>query len=288
MNSFNKNNPEDQKNGSSKSLNSSSQKMDGPKANAATPAGNKNTQAPSISVPKGGGALRGIGEKFSTNPVTGTSSVSIPLPVSPGRGASPADPDSGKEASPGFAPSLSLSYDSGAGNGIFGLGWNVGIPSITRKTDKGLPKYHDTIESDVFILSGAEDLVPLLEQDGDGWISAERTETIIIDGIGGCEYHVQPYRPRTDGLFARIERWTPVSAGYNFWKTISKENVTSVFVTPIQNWESPLRIFSWLLTYSYNDKGNVIFYQYDAFAAQYDLAHGKIEESHRTDRKSVV
>jgi hypothetical protein len=28
-------------------------------------------------LPKGGGAIRGIGEKFSANPVTGTGSVSV-------------------------------------------------------------------------------------------------------------------------------------------------------------------------------------------------------------------
>src|SRR4029077_12055755 len=79
--------------------------------------------APSISLPKGGGAIRGIGEKFAANPVTGTGSMSVPIATSPGRS--------------GFAPRLSLSYDSGAGNGPFGLGWN--LPSaITRRTE-GLP-----------------------------------------------------------------------------------------------------------------------------------------------------
>ena len=29
-------------------------------------------EAPSISLPKGGGAIKGIGEKFAANPVTGT------------------------------------------------------------------------------------------------------------------------------------------------------------------------------------------------------------------------
>ena len=38
------------------------------------------------------------------------------------------------------------------------------MPSITRKTSKGLPRYDDAADSDVFILSGAEDLVPLLTQ----------------------------------------------------------------------------------------------------------------------------
>ena len=63
---------------------------------------------PSITLPKGGGAIRGIGEKFAANPVTGTGTISVPIATSPGRS--------------GFGPQLSLSYDSGAGNGPFGFG----------------------------------------------------------------------------------------------------------------------------------------------------------------------
>src|SRR3989337_520469 len=119
------------------------------------PDGEQKQAAPSISLPKGGGAIRGIGEKFAANPVTGTGSMSIPIAASPGRS--------------GFGPQLSLSYDSGAGNGPFGLGWNLPLPSITRKTDKGLPQYFDSLESDVFILSGAEDLVPVLAEESGHW-----------------------------------------------------------------------------------------------------------------------
>jgi len=108
--------------------------------------------APTISLPKGGGAIRGMGEKFAANPVTGTGSMSVPIATSPGRA--------------GFGPQLSLSYDSGAGNGPFGFGWSLSLPSITRKTDKGLPQYRDAEDSDLFILSGAEDLVPVLKEDG--------------------------------------------------------------------------------------------------------------------------
>ena len=106
--------------------------------------------APSISLPKGGGAIRGIGEKFAANPVTGTGSMTVPLATSPGRS--------------GFGPQLSLSYDSGAGNGPFGLGWQLTQPSITRKTDKGLPCYRDAAESDVYLLSGAEDRLGVLQR----------------------------------------------------------------------------------------------------------------------------
>jgi hypothetical protein len=82
-------------------------------------------QITSISLPKGGGAIRGIGEKFTANPVTSTGSTTVPLATSPGRS--------------GFGPHLSLSYDSGGGNGPFGNGWNFSPPSITRKTDKAYP-----------------------------------------------------------------------------------------------------------------------------------------------------
>ena len=44
---------------------------------------------PAINLPKGGGAIRGMGEKFQSNPVTGSGSFSVPLPVSPGRGGFP-------------------------------------------------------------------------------------------------------------------------------------------------------------------------------------------------------
>src|SRR5437868_5698602 len=118
----------------------------------------KGLSPPAVSLPRGGGAIRGIGEKFAANPVTGTGSMSVPISTSPGRS--------------GFGPQLALSYDSGAGNGPFGFGWSLSLPSITRKTDKGLPQYQDADESDVFILSGAEDLVPVYRQDPDGtWVA---------------------------------------------------------------------------------------------------------------------
>ena len=70
-----------------------------------------------------------MAEKFAANPVTGTGTLSLPIATSPGRD--------------GFGPQLSLSYDSGSGNGPFGFGWSLALPAVTRKTDKGLPRYED-------------------------------------------------------------------------------------------------------------------------------------------------
>ncbi|MCU0643565.1 MAG: toxin, partial [bacterium] len=201
---------------------------------------------PSISLPKGGGAIRGIGEKFQMNPVTGTGALSVPIFTTPGRSD--------------FYPKLSLNYDSGAGNGPFGLGWNLSIPSITRKTDKGLPKYQDYEESDTFILSGAEDLVPALVKDDTGkWIPDTPQNN-------NSDYDIHRYRPRIEGLFARIEKWQHKTTGEIHWKSISKDNVTSIYGksknSRISDPDDDSRIFQWLLEESYDDKGNIIVYEY--------------------------
>jgi len=199
-----------------------------------------------------------MGEKFASNPLTGTGSMTVPIPTSPGRS--------------GFGPELSLSYDSGSGNGPFGLGWSLSLPSITRKTDKGLPQYLDDEESDVYILSGAEDLVPEYDKDTAGqWVMAdgkpivsERRETITTDGVSQS-YLVRRYRPRVEGLFNRIERWTR-SDGDVHWRCLSRDNVLTVYGkdtnSRVANPEHPLRVFSWLICETRDDKGNAVIYEY--------------------------
>lgn len=58
---------------------------------------------PSVTIPTGCGAIRGTGEKFAVNPVTGTGAMTIPIATSGGRS--------------NLTPELSPSCDSGAGNG---------------------------------------------------------------------------------------------------------------------------------------------------------------------------
>lgn len=202
--------------------------------------------APALSLPKGGGAIRGMGEKLTANPVTGTGSLSIPLALSPGRS--------------GFGPQLSLTYDSGNGNGPFGMGWTLGLPAITRKTDQGLPRYLDREESDVFLLSGAEDLVPVLDDEGKR-IRTPRT-------VHGVAYEVHPYRPRVEGLFARIERWVAVDTGVSHWRSISRDNVTSLYGfdpdSRIVDPSDDRKIFSYLVCRTFDDKGNLALYRYAA------------------------
>jgi RHS repeat-associated protein len=229
--------------------------------------------APSISLPKGGGAIRGIGEKFAANPVTGTGSMTVPIAASPGRS--------------GFGPQLVLSYDSGSGNGPFGLGWSLSLPSITRKTDKGLPRYEDANDSDVFILSGAEDLVPVLTESGGTW----DREALPPRVVKGASYQISRYRPRIEGLFARIERWTNTQSGDVHWRSISKDNITTCYGTTsdsrIVDPLEPTHVFSWLICESYDDRGNAIIYEYvHEDSAGIDLT--EVHERNRTDQSRSV
>ena len=151
--------------------------------------------APQISLPKGGGAIRGIDEKFTANPVTGTGSLSVPIALSPGRS--------------GFGPQLSLDYDSGTGNGLFGMGWSLSMPSITRRTDKGCRGISTTADR-----IGKIGHLHSLRRRGPGPGAArdENGET-RFDEFERDGYRVKRYRPRIEGLFARIERWTRLDDG---------------------------------------------------------------------------
>jgi RHS repeat-associated protein len=202
---------------------------------------------PALALPTGGGAIRGIDEKFATDAVTGSGAMSVPVATSPGRG--------------GFDVKLTLDYSSGFGNGPFGLGWQLSLPAITRKTDKGLPRYgdQDEVAPDVFILSGAEDLVPVRIGDG---------PDARLDVVDRGEHRVQAYRPRVERLFARIERWTHRPTGDIHWRATTTDNLLSIFgQTPqarVADPEVPQRVFSWLLEETRDDRGNVVRYTYKA------------------------
>lgn len=200
------------------------------------------TPAEVISTPKGGGALQGIGEKFSPDLYTGTGNFTIPIALPPGRN--------------GFNPQLSLVYSTGNGNGPFGQGWSLSVPGVSRKTSKGVPLYDNS--KDVFILSGSEDLVP----------------------VASPSPGVTQYRPRTEGLFARILYHR--DSNNDFWEVRSKDGVTSLYGAPAQSGsdgatvvdpDDSFRVFAWKLTQTTDPFGNLIQYVYERDASQTEGGH---------------
>ena len=86
---------------------------------------------------------------------------------------------------------------------------------------------HD--ESDVFILSGAEDLVPVFKKNEDGDWEKDENGNFVIDEQDVMAILLDNIRPRTEGLFARIERWTNKTTGDIHWRSISKDNILTVY-----------------------------------------------------------
>jgi RHS repeat-associated protein len=204
-------------------------------------------EIPSINLPTGGGAIKGIEEKFQVNAVSGTASVGIPIQLSPSRHS--------------FVPSVGLNYNSGGGNSPYGIGWDLAIPRITRKTENLLPVYKDEEESDTFILSDAEDLVPFLENDLDGLKRYRRQKN-----ENGVSFTVKRYRPRIEGLFAVIEKWKNNANGETHWRSITGNNVHSFYgATPESRLTDPhdsSKVYEWKLCRTHDDKGNICIYEY--------------------------
>ena len=196
-----------------------------------------------ISLPKGGGAISGLGEKFSPDLFTGTGAFSVPFAVPIGR--------------LGLQPQLTLGYSAATGNGPFGLGWQLSLPGVSRKTSRGLPRYADVAgpgadRPDVFVLSSAEDLVPV---------------------AGGDPGRVR-YRPRTEGLFARIEHVRDDTGDY--WEVRGREGTLTRYGTPrpggmpvgwtdpavLADPANPAKVFGWRITGTRDPLGNLIRYEY--------------------------
>lgn len=160
-----------------------------------------------LSLPSGPGSIEGLGGSFEPQLNTGTSAYNVSLAVPPGVN--------------GFAPKLALTYDSGAGNGHYGIGWQLPLESIYRQFDKGQPTF---TAGDLFVHSSGGELVPLSdgtfrfknEADfmrlvplGDGWEVRAKNGTI---------YRLGQYPNATSpGRVSRVQN--PDAAGSTFDQT---------------------------------------------------------------------
>ena len=82
----------------------------------------------------------------------------------------------------------------------------------------------------------------------------------------GDTYDITRYRPRIEGLFARIERWQRRSDGDVHWRATTRENVVSIYgqsvTARIADPGDATRVFKWMLEATFDDKVNVIWYEY--------------------------
>ena len=174
-------------------------------------------------APDGAGAVRSLGETFTPDPQTGTGRYHILFPLQAG----PA----------GITPSLALVYTTTGGNGVAGLGWDLGLAAIRRRTDHGIPTYDD--RRDRFALLGDE----LIAQGGTS------------------------YRFRVEGRFARIRR--QLGRGSDAWVVTERDGTRTFYgeVAEARLASGAGQVAAWYVTRKQDVHGNEVIYQYERDAA---------------------
>ena len=119
-------------------------------------------------LPNGDGAIRGLDERFSVNAATDAAGISITLRLAAGRS--------------GFTPQLELSYDSGSRHGPFGFRWSVPLRTITRKTDKALPRSWPKVRSEHIAGAALRGAAPRLRSPA--WPAVEGTVIGLFESSG--------------------------------------------------------------------------------------------------------
>ncbi len=173
-----------------------------------------------ISLPQGAGKIEGMGESFSTQLSTGVATLTVPLSLPKARG--------------GAQPLLSLAYSSASGHGLAGVGWEVGVASIARQTDRGLPAYMDPPNGaawvptqDRFVFNSGQELIPICLVGPGGSCPNAQTGELIPGWFAGWQY----FRPRVEDAFQRFF-WSP---DHRTWRVQSKTGVTMEFGVPLSD-----------------------------------------------------
>ncbi|MHC8322398.1 SpvB/TcaC N-terminal domain-containing protein [Pseudomonas sp. GB2N2] len=215
------------------------------------------------SLPKGGGAIQSIGKGWGAIGAHGAASYELTLPISPGRG---------------FAPSLALGYTSSVGNSAFGIGWGLSLPTVARRTRKGVPAYDDDDE-----IVGANGVVWMPERDATG--------VVVVTAIKHYNdlelettYTVLRHFPRVESSFDRIEHWSSENDKAGFWLVHGADGSLHLYgKNPPSRRADPQaleQVCEWLLEESLNAHGEHILYQYKADCAQRYLSrvsYGNVE-----------
>lgn len=196
------------------------------------------------SLPKGGGAIQSIGKGLGPVGTQGTATAGIELPISSGRG---------------FSPALTLGYSSHAGNDICGMGWSLSRSAISRYTRKGVPNYS---EDDLFAGPDGEMLMPVRDEH-------DRIERRSVDSFRSLDlqtsWHVARYQPRIRHSHDVIEHWRSNDDDPGFWMIHGSDGSLHVYGQGEQSRITApdgQRVAQWLLQESMNAHGEHIVYEY--------------------------
>ncbi|PED88616.1 toxin [Bacillus cereus] len=199
------------------------------------------------SLPTGGGSIKGMEGSVTAPGSDGMARFNVPVPVTSGRT---------------ITPDLNLSYNSGNGNGPFGMGWHMGFMCIRRRTNTGIPNYKS---GDQFIGPDGEVLVP--ESDENGQVITRQTD--IAQGISlGEPFIVTRHFPRIESNFNMLEYWEAKEDSHTspFWLIHSADGslhcLGKTAQARIASPDDSTKIAEWLLEESVSPFGEHVYYQY--------------------------
>ncbi|HBU69586.1 MAG TPA: hypothetical protein DEE98_04295 [Elusimicrobia bacterium] len=148
----------------------------------------------------------------------------------------------------GLQPNIRLVYNSQAGNGWVGIGWDLSLGSIHRSTKLGVPSYNDTTNGSVdtfeYTLNGqSQELVEV------GIIQTDSLSSFI------------EYRSQTDSSFTKfICRYTTAD-GAKEWTAYDKSGKQYYFQGFVgKQADSGYRYFHWALAEVKDTNGNFVRY----------------------------
>ncbi len=207
-----------------------------------------------VILPTGPGSVNGVGPDYDPDLPNGSATLDIEIVVP--RGVA------------GFNPELSLSYDSGNGNGIFGFGWDMGLYTVERRSSIPLPRYVDDVNG--------------IDDDFDGVVDNEEEIDQIRAFSGGwpinliAEDDLDPeddLEPQGDGFFftsiesdfvrykKKEDNWCGAKPdGYVFEFGLTDQ---ARIMAP----DDPSKVFTWLIEKEFDLSGNLIEYFYERSTA---------------------
>jgi RHS repeat-associated protein len=161
----------------------------------------------------------------------GQARLGYPIEVPPGRA--------------GMQPRLALQYNSSAGNGWTGMGWDLTTPAIMLDTRWGVPRYDGATETESYLLDG-EQLTPLAHRGAPQARTAEKV-----------------FHTRVEGQFRRIVRHGDGPANYS-WEITEKNGTRHSYggTAEATLTDGQGRIATWVLRETRDTNDNVMRYEY--------------------------
>lgn len=194
------------------------------------------------------------------DPASGVVSIAPPTPNNNGT-VTTGFPIKLPQGRVGMQPSLQVSYNSEAGNGWMGVGWNLAVPSISINTKWGVPRFDSQHETEIYALAGS-DLV--LKEDAD-YTNPHRTQNIL-------RASERRFYERKEGGYNLIIRHGNDPSNY-WWEVTDKFGNKSFYGGWYNNGQyqvnanSVIRaannnITHWALKATLDTNGNYVLYEY--------------------------